>query len=372
GESPLESSGVLFYINLHAEHTSTVGNTANLLIESVLNLNPDADVDNFSLGSTELRVRSGVYQWLMKIIATYDGISDTLYIGLDPLATPYFDPTFDLECEDTTRTFIYSIDPEHPYLIKDMRCECNDEGDGIVWRIRTTRGSGKLEWTLEDVENPWRMGTLFLNSRLDMKRNNVYFFSAGEELTITYRSDGKVPFWYHVYPGFNMVSLPIELVSYSVDYVFPDTIGITQRAYRYDTRERRWISVSTVEPGVGYAVLFSEEKEFCHWGYPINYLEIPVNQGWNLIGSTYQPILSEMVMTEPASILLPGFNLYNPVLRRYVLSSTIEPGYGYFVGSNRDGIVKLGAGRGKSFQSLPERWSATIEAVNERGGKTFL
>jgi len=376
GTTPLAGEGILAYVRLSVPVGAHVGDVANLTLEPFPILNPEALVDNYHLGSARITVIPRQRQWVLTLIATVDEAVETLYVGIDPYATSQFDPGFDvpLALSDTLGIYIVSLDTAYPHLSTDIRCECDDAGNGITWTINTGARSGKLEWSFTDNDTIVGIGSLYLNSRLDMKENFRYFFTAGELVTITYRRDGKIPFWYHVYPGFNMLSVPLRLSSTSLDFVFPDTIGITQRAYRYDTRAGRWVPVNTIEPGLGYAVLFSAEKEFVHWGYPIRYFEIPLNQGWNLVGSVYNEVPADRIVTEPSSILIPGIHWYDPVTRRYVQQSAIEPGRGCFVASLRDGVLKLGSGGryGKAYYTTGAIWMATVEALTEEGAKSFV
>ena len=77
------------------------------------------------------------------------------------------------------------------------------------------------------------------------------------------------------------VSVPVGLYDYSLTSVFPGC----SLAYKY---ESTYVLVDTLENGTGYWVKFPEDSQtVMQEGSPIEYIEVPVNSGWNITGSIY-------------------------------------------------------------------------------------
>ncbi len=234
---------------------------------------------------------------------------------------------------------------------------------------------GKIEWNFLDIDTLREIGSIYLNGTHNMKVQREYFYSEGETLYVYYYSSGKQPFSYRVSPGYNMISLPLVVEDNSVDAVCPDTIGIENRAYRYSTESGRWVTVDNIEPGEGYAVLFSQDKDVIVWGYPIYNMSIDIALGWNLIGSVMGSVSEDEIITEPSDLLLPGLWWYNPVRSSYENNGRIEAGKGYFVAANDVGTVELhsdGSIFGKGSEEIPAVWRAELEIETEGKRSQFI
>jgi hypothetical protein len=123
--------------------------------------------------------------------------------------------------------------------------------------------------------------------------------------------------------GWRTASVPVVLSDYSAQSVFPTATGIYQYFFGY-------VSVSSLENGFGYWVNFSSTTQKSYVGWPLNYLDIMVNQGWNIIGALSSDFLILDICTVPEGIIDIIYGYENG----YILmspDSSLKPGKGYWV-----------------------------------------
>lgn len=68
---------------------------------------------------------------------------------------------------------------------------------------------------------------------------------------------------------------------------------------------------------------------------------INVQQGWNMIGSTWKPVARSDILAQPDSLLVSGFFTYDGTA--YIVADTLMPGRSYWVKVKKAGLLMLGA-----------------------------
>lgn len=134
-------------------------------------------------------------------------------------------------------------------------------------------------------------------------------------------------------PNWNMVSLPVAVYgndAYPYLVVFPTAL---QGSFYYF--DLIYVPENLMIQGPGYWVNLSDSISTTFVGERSEIFTVEVEEGWNLIGS----LSNTSVIEDPQNILIPGTLFsYSEV---YELTSTIEPGLGYWVASEADGEVDI-------------------------------
>ncbi len=137
--------------------------------------------------------------------------------------------------------------------------------------------------------------------------------------------------------GWQTVSVPGIPADYSVSTVFPT--AYSNNVYKYQSS---YIQVSTLENGPGYYAKFpSEPQKIILTGSPLEYVGVPVNNGWNITGSVSFKLPLTNVCTEPPAILTGNIYYYDG---GYIIISeedSIKPGIGYWIKTNNSGNLIL-------------------------------
>jgi aminopeptidase N len=134
----------------------------------------------------------------------------------------------------------------------------------------------------------------------------------------------------------NIVSVPMAVDDRRQVSLFP---GSTSRAYHYGNG---YHPADTLTPGEGYWVKYSAPETLEIAGTMIDHQAIPVNRGWNLLGSISTPTPVSTIGSDPPGIVTTGFYCYlgNGL---YELEDTIKPGCGYWVKAGQAGELILSA-----------------------------
>jgi len=144
-----------------------------------------------------------------------------------------------------------------------------------------------------------------------------------------------------LYPGWNMVSLPVLPENRSFSAIFPYAVP---PAFRYNPITRSYARVDSLVEGEGYFVLSLDERTYEISGIPVRSYDIPVYRGWNMIGalSRPEPLSVSSIVAFPEAILAdPRLYYFNTFLRRYESTTDLISGRGYYILSNGDGILRV-------------------------------
>lgn len=136
-------------------------------------------------------------------------------------------------------------------------------------------------------------------------------------------------------PGWNMVSLPLTLLSYKKIELFPTA---TSSAFMY---AGSYIQKDTLQNGVGYWLKFSSAEEIIIEGTQRFSDSLDVSSGWNMVGSIALPIHRNVIrLSEGISITSPLYGFANG----YFVSDTIQPGKAYWIKVSGSGKLYFNSG----------------------------
>ncbi|MCX8057325.1 MAG: M20/M25/M40 family metallo-hydrolase [Ignavibacteria bacterium] len=141
--------------------------------------------------------------------------------------------------------------------------------------------------------------------------------------------------------GWNLISIPINPADGRKSVLFPTAISY---AYAYDGS---YVMRDTLQVGRGYWLKFNSSQNHSISGQTITNLQIPLKQGWNLIGTLNGVIPVNSITTNPPNIIASLFFEYNG---GYSQAQQLEKGKGYWVKSSQNGILNLSL-TGKSIAS---------------------
>lgn len=131
--------------------------------------------------------------------------------------------------------------------------------------------------------------------------------------------------------GWNLVSLPVNVQDASVQNIFPTSIS---PAYSY----KNWYNVEdTIKRCDGYWLKFAEDDTIWIDGQKKYVDTIYLNQGWNIIGSSFRNVHVNDIHTIPKDIIGSNYYTYQPDIG-YSIADTIEPGKAYWVKVEQVGI----------------------------------
>ncbi len=141
---------------------------------------------------------------------------------------------------------------------------------------------------------------------------------------------------YSVTQGWNLLSLPQDPASHEVSLLYP---GVSGPAFSYNGTYQE---ITTVPNGIGYWLRFASAQTVTVDGAPRNAETIPLETGWNLIGSLSSPVPAASVV-DSAGIIESPFFYYSS---SYVHADTLLPSFGYWVKALTSGTI--------SFQTGPQ------------------
>jgi predicted lipoprotein with Yx(FWY)xxD motif len=132
--------------------------------------------------------------------------------------------------------------------------------------------------------------------------------------------------------GWNLVSVPLTLNDYTKTVLFPTS---TSGAFAY---EGGYSTQSVLANGKGYWLKFSGGQNLNVTGYARTLDTITVDQGWNLVGSVSDQLQVSQITSVPGGIVTSQFYGYGG---SYQVSTTIDPGRGYWVKVSQSGKLVL-------------------------------
>jgi len=136
--------------------------------------------------------------------------------------------------------------------------------------------------------------------------------------------------------GWDFVSVPLSPFISASDHIFPTATTV----YKYSNGYQ---SIHLLQNGIGYWANFSQPFQLVDfYGLFVTSLSIPVDLGWNILGSISHSVPVPSIRTEPVDLLLAKY--------KYVQGSgyvslterdSIISGSGYWILANSSGTVTL-------------------------------
>jgi hypothetical protein len=135
-----------------------------------------------------------------------------------------------------------------------------------------------------------------------------------------------------------------------------------------------YIKHDSLRVGLGYWLKFSQQEQHTFQGVVDFVLNIPVKQGWNLVGAAYKSVPVASVTTSPSGIVQSPFFEYN---NGYSQAENLNPGKGYWVKVKQNGTLTLTTTYPKNLpknvyaESIDNNWP-TITVTDANGNQTRL
>lgn len=159
--------------------------------------------------------------------------------------------------------------------------------------------------------------------------------------------------------GWEMVGLSVDVDDAHYQSLFSDAIENTLWAFS----DGAYISADELEEDMGYWLRFSTAGNEQITGTIMQELGLSLSRGWNLISGISCPV-SIADIDDPGGIITPG-TLWG-WSDGYEMSETIEPGSGYWINSNSEGVVVLSCtGAGESMVVLGDDMVKTGIIIGE-------
>jgi uncharacterized protein (TIGR02145 family) len=138
----------------------------------------------------------------------------------------------------------------------------------------------------------------------------------------------------HVEAGWNLLSLPVHATDSIKSSLFPTA---TSAAFVF---QNGYQAKDTLENGLGFWLKFDSAETIFISGDTIFVDTIDVHLGWNMIGSISSPVGVGTIKSEPSGIIASPYYSYVPGVG-YQQTDSIQPGIGYWVKVNQNGIIIL-------------------------------
>jgi len=132
--------------------------------------------------------------------------------------------------------------------------------------------------------------------------------------------------------GWNLISVPIQTFQVRKNELFP-----TSNSYAYGF-SNNYVIKDTLLPGYGYWLKFPSTQNIELQGMQLFSVNVPLNTGWNLIGSLNQSFPVSALSTDPPNLIASYIYGYGPA---YYIANTIEKGKGYWVKASSNGSITL-------------------------------
>ena len=138
-----------------------------------------------------------------------------------------------------------------------------------------------------------------------------------------------------VSPGWNLISIPVAAVNMALSSLFPEVVP---PAYEFTDSYQAVSSGENLFTGTGYWVYFNESHTYQVCGAIEGSKDLPVNIGWNMIGSFDTTVDIGTITSDPAGILQPPVYGFSD---SYYEATTLNPGLGYWVYVSQAGTLHL-------------------------------
>ncbi len=146
--------------------------------------------------------------------------------------------------------------------------------------------------------------------------------------------------------GWNLMSLPVSVSDGRKSLIFQNAIS---EAFIY---QNSYLPKDTLQNGFGFWLKFDSTETISITGETVLEDTIEVRTGWNMIGSLTVPVAVNTITSDPPGIITSQFFGYNQS-GVYQETDTIQPGKGYWVKVNNNGILLADANQPPDQPSNP-------------------
>ena len=202
-----------------------------------------------------------------------------------------------------------------------------------------TGGSGLFRST--DAGETWQAANTGLGSMtvpsIAVRADKYVFVATGKGVYRSTAPLGTAELTFVLAEGWNMLSMPMTKPNYQVGTLFPEA---TSNAFEY---YGGYESTDVLAPGNGYW-LKTPETNVYHTGGILAELSVPVQKGWNMVGSLSNAISVGSIGSVPPGLITSVFYAYNPGTGGYETATSVMPGKSYWVKASDAGTLVLGGG----------------------------
>ncbi|HMD13134.1 MAG TPA: T9SS type A sorting domain-containing protein, partial [Bacteroidota bacterium] len=145
--------------------------------------------------------------------------------------------------------------------------------------------------------------------------------------------------------GWNIISDPVVTFNHWYKSLFPSAIS---KAFQYSTSYQ---IVDSLVPGKGYWIKFLSSMNETITGDSMPTVTMTVDSGWNMIGS-----VDHIVSAPSGGMVISKTFAYKG---SYQIVSTLNPGQGYWIKTNKSGLLTLGP------QALPRTTTNPLDSYTE-------
>ena len=279
--------------------------------------------------------------WSVVIKAGLGIFSDSLAtLGVKPDATPTYDPAYDVPHPPEIGTYLevyfpHSGDNWPPIWGSRYAFDFTSPLTASwIFSVETNMAPGTvtLSWDTSKINAlPASYVILMKDSTTGVVTNmrarcTCSFQYAGPRM-FTVRADQGATV-YNLSAGWNLVSLPRISIDSSLGTLFP---AATSLAFDYTGR---YEAQTILRKGRGYWIRCQDRATVAIPGLGVSSLDIPVTDGWNLVGTVNDPIPSPK-----GGIIVSRFFTYDG---GYQAVDSLKPGGGYWVKVAGGGTIHLG------------------------------
>ena len=308
------------------EPTLISSDTSNFLVEYDYNYPKLYNIDPVGLWPDmhylfEIKKRQGIDSYIPEPPETYQDQSGTLLIWQHNIAsTTGFTDRIRLKTADFSSTVLTQIEDFFPSSdYQNYQC-LND----------TTYPTASVGIDQEELTpNLIQPAHFAINGIQKLANGNTLIdeILLNHPLKIVNRNAGS---W-------QTISVPHYLNNYSLQEVFPSVD--TNSVFKY---QPPYVQVKTLANGPGYYAKFpTAPQTITLIGIPIEYLEVDVHTGWNIVGSIAFKVPVPNVCTEPPGLIIGQMYYYDGGYHYLTANDSISPGIGYWVKTSSNGSIIL-------------------------------
>jgi agmatine/peptidylarginine deiminase len=226
-----------------------------------------------------------------------------------------------------------------------------DTGNEFIGMISPCSGDCEVSYYIRTLNSS---GTVYNHPYIGEPDPHMFnMINPDVQITVGYSED-----W-------NLVGNPVNTSDNQVNDLFPSSTENTL----YSFGSTGYMPQSELEPGIGYWLHFQDDGMASMSGLPIYEHSLNLNEGWNLVSGLSIEI-SITQIDDPFSILIPNTVYGYELGSGYINSDLIQPGKGYWLRTNSDGLIILNVIAGKMSEFFNRTRDADWISIN--GVKLFL
>ncbi len=134
--------------------------------------------------------------------------------------------------------------------------------------------------------------------------------------------------------GWNMISLPLNLLDRFKPAVFPTAVS---SAFSY-VSSQGYLTDDTLDVGTGYWVKFSNAQDVSFSGAQIDSMTLQLTSGWNLVGGISVAVPVSRIIQQPSNSIT---NVYQYTPTGYSADTVLTPGKAYWIKVIQNSTITL-------------------------------